>query len=69
MATGVRGADDRLGRALACLSFALPVVLLFSVGPFFFTGDWDKLPAVLGLASASSSPAWAWPRWSRRATP
>ena len=51
VATGVRGADDRLGRALACLSFALPVVLLFSVGPFFFTGDWDKLPAVLGLCA------------------
>ena len=50
VATGVRGADDRLGRALACLSFALPVAVLFSVGPFFFTGDWDKLPAVLGLS-------------------
>jgi len=50
VAIGVRGLHDRLGRAVACLSFALPVVLLFSVGPFFFTGDWGRLPAVLGLA-------------------
>jgi ABC-2 type transport system permease protein len=50
VSTGVRGLHDRLGRAVACLSFALPVVLLFSIGPFFFTGGWDRLPAVLGLA-------------------
>jgi ABC-2 type transport system permease protein len=50
VATGVRGAHDRLGRAAACLAFALPVVLIFSVGPFYFTGDWDKLPAILGLS-------------------
>jgi ABC-2 type transport system permease protein len=50
LSSGVRGVHDRLGRALACLAFALPIVLVFSVGPFFFTGNWDWLPALLGLA-------------------
>ncbi|GAA4030398.1 hypothetical protein GCM10023063_10930 [Arthrobacter methylotrophus] len=50
LATGVRGIHDRLGRALACLSFALPVVLIFAIGPFFLTGDWDWLPGILGLS-------------------
>ena len=50
LATGVKGTDDRLGRALACLTFALPVVLIFAVGQCFFTGSWDALPAQLGLS-------------------
>ncbi|MFH5877970.1 transporter [Arthrobacter sp. NA-172] len=50
LAAGVRGVHDRLGRALACLSFALPVVLIFAVGPFFLTRDWSWLPGVLGLS-------------------
>lgn len=50
LSSGVRGVHDRLGRALACMSFALPTVLLFSVGPFFFTGEWERLPALLGLS-------------------
>lgn len=50
LATGVRGVDDRLGRALACLAFALPVVLIFAVGPFFLTHDWAWLPGVTGLS-------------------
>ncbi|KRE69057.1 hypothetical protein [Arthrobacter sp. Soil762] len=50
VATGVRGVDDRLGRALACLAFALPVVLIFSVGQYFFTGSWSELPGQLGLS-------------------
>jgi ABC-2 type transport system permease protein len=50
LATGVRGIHDRLGRALACLALALPVVLIFAVGPFFLTGDWGWLPGVLGLS-------------------
>jgi ABC-2 type transport system permease protein len=52
LATGVRGIDDRLGRALACLAFALPVVLVFAVGPFFLMGDWAWLPNLLGLSLA-----------------
>ena len=50
LATGVQGSDDRLGRALACLAFALPVVLIFAVGQCFFTGSWDALPGQLGLS-------------------
>lgn len=48
--TGLRGLSDRLGRALACLIFALPVVLAFSVLPFLLTGDWARLPGLLGLS-------------------
>ncbi|MCU1532060.1 MAG: transporter [Arthrobacter sp.] len=50
LSSGVRGIHDRLGRAVACLVFGLPVVLAFSIGPFFFTGDWVRLPGVLGLS-------------------
>ena len=50
LATGVRGVHDRLGRALACLSLAFPIVLIFAVGPFFLTGDWAWLPGILGLS-------------------
>ena len=50
VAAGVRGLHDRLGRALACLAFALPVVLAFSTLPAFITGDWALLPGILGLA-------------------
>ncbi|MFP5366867.1 MAG: transporter, partial [Actinomycetes bacterium] len=50
LATGVRGVADRLGRALACLAFALPVVLVFAVGYSSFTGDWAGLPGQLGLS-------------------
>lgn len=50
MATGVRGVQDRLGRALACLVFALPAVLVFSIGPFFLLQVWDALPGMLGLS-------------------
>jgi ABC-2 type transport system permease protein len=50
LSAGVRGIQDRLGRALACLVFALPVVLAFSVLPVLFTGDWELLPGILGLS-------------------
>jgi ABC-2 type transport system permease protein len=50
LSSGVRGVHDRLGRALACLAFALPIVLVFSIGPFFVTGEWEWLPALLGLS-------------------
>ena len=49
LATGVSGVADRLGRALACLSFALPVVVIFAVGSAAFTGEWSGLPGQLGL--------------------
>ena len=50
LASGVRGIHDRLGRAVACLIVGLPAVLAFCVGPFFFTGDWTRLPGILGLS-------------------
>lgn len=50
LATGVRGIHDRLGRALACLSFGLPVVLAFTIAPVFLTGQWDWLPNYVGLS-------------------
>lgn len=50
LATGVRGVADRLGRALACLILSVPVVLVFTLVPFMFTGSWEWLPGVLGLS-------------------
>ncbi|WP_411373621.1 transporter [Arthrobacter sp. MPF02] len=50
LATGVSGVADRLGRALACLAFALPVVVVFAVGYSAFTEDWTGLPGQLGLS-------------------
>jgi ABC-2 type transport system permease protein len=50
LSTGVPGVSDRLGRALACLLFALPVVLAFSILPFLFSAEWDRLPGLLGLS-------------------
>ncbi|MGO4589179.1 transporter [Paenarthrobacter sp. 2TAF44] len=50
LASGVRGVDDRLGRAMACLTISLPLVLLFSIGPFFFTGSWAWAPNLIGLS-------------------
>lgn len=50
LATGVRGVHDRLGRAIGCLSFGLPVVLVFTIAPVFLTGQWEWLPNYLGLS-------------------
>ncbi|MFD5278832.1 transporter [Pseudarthrobacter sp. NPDC058362] len=50
LATGVSGAADRLGRVLACLAFALPVVLAFGVGQAALNGSWTGLPGLLGLS-------------------
>ncbi|MFJ4027669.1 transporter [Paenarthrobacter sp. NPDC089989] len=50
LASGVRGVDDRLGRAMACLVISLPVVLVFTVGPLVITGEWAWLPNLLGLS-------------------
>ena len=50
LAIGVRGVADRLGRALACMTFALPVVLVFAIGYAAFTRNWTGLPGQLGLS-------------------
>jgi ABC-2 type transport system permease protein len=50
LATGVRGVADRLGRALACMTFALAVVLVFAVGYAAVSRDWTALPGRLGFS-------------------
>jgi ABC-2 type transport system permease protein len=50
LASGLRGVHDRLGRALACLAFALPAVLVLAAVPFFITRDWVWWPGILGLS-------------------
>lgn len=50
LAAGVSGTADRLGRVLACLAFALPVVLAFAVWQAALNGSWTGLPGLLGLS-------------------
>ncbi|MHA7278789.1 transporter [Arthrobacter sp. MDT2-2] len=50
VSTGVKGRDDRLGRAAALLVFALPVTLVFTALPLLLTGRAEDLPVMLGLA-------------------
>ncbi|KNH13529.1 transporter [Arthrobacter sp. ZBG10] len=49
LATGVRGTADRLGRAMACLLFSLPTVLVFAVAYAVLTDTWYAFPGLLGL--------------------
>ncbi|MPY09423.1 transporter [Arthrobacter bussei] len=50
LSTGVRGRDDRLGRAVALLVFAVPITLVFTVVPLVIAGRIGDLPAMLGLS-------------------
>lgn len=50
LASGIRGRDDRLGRAAALASFGLPVVILLSVASVWISGSWPVLPGQLGLS-------------------
>ena len=50
LSTGVSGAADRLGRVLACLAFALPLVVAFALGQAALNGSWSELPGLLGLS-------------------
>lgn len=47
---GVSGRDDRLGRAWAVLLIMGPVQLAYLLVVSVYTGRWDQLPVVLGLA-------------------
>jgi ABC-2 type transport system permease protein len=49
LSTGVSGRDDRVGRAMALLVFALPVTVVFTVVPLIVFGRTDALPVMLGL--------------------
>lgn len=50
VASGMRGRDDRTGRAAALASFGLPIVALLSVASSWITSHWLILPALLGLS-------------------
>ncbi|WP_369056313.1 hypothetical protein [Kineococcus terrestris] len=52
VSAGVRGRDDRAGRALAAGCWQLPVVVVLAVVPAALGGRWALLPAVLGLSLA-----------------
>lgn len=51
LASGVSGMADRLGRVLACLAFALPIVLAFAIGQAALNDSWPGLPGLLGLST------------------
>lgn len=50
LSSGVRGVDDRIGRAAALLAFALPALVIVSVVCLGVVGGWRDLPAVLGIS-------------------
>jgi ABC-2 type transport system permease protein len=50
ISSGIRGRDDRLGRAAALASFGLPIVIIFSIGSVWISGSWEILPGLLGLS-------------------
>jgi ABC-2 type transport system permease protein len=53
LAAGVRGRDDRAGRALALLAFGLPVTVAATIAPCAVAGRWEPLPALMGLSLGS----------------
>lgn len=50
ISSGIRGRDDRLGRAAALGSFGLPIVIALSIGSVWISGSWEVLPGLLGLS-------------------
>ncbi len=50
LSTGVRGIDDRAGRAAALLSFGLPSVAVVAVASMLLVGEARLLPAVVGIS-------------------
>lgn len=50
VSSGIRGREDRLGRAAALGSFGLPIVIVFSIGSVWISGSWQILPGLLGLS-------------------
>lgn len=50
LSTGIRGRADRAGRVLAVAGFALPIVLLLTVGSVWLSDSWLHLPGLLGLS-------------------
>jgi len=50
LSSGVRGVDDRIGRAAAMLVFALPALVIVSLVSLGVVGGLSDLPAVFGLS-------------------
>lgn len=50
ISTGVSGRADRAGRALAVASFAVPIIVLLSLGTAAYTGEWELTPTLLGIS-------------------
>lgn len=50
LSTGVRGIDDRAGRAAALVAFALPAVVIIAVVSTAIVGATSGLPAVFGIS-------------------
>ena len=50
--TGVSGRDDRWGRVLASLVLFAPIIVVMIIGFTIYTGQWQVLPAVIGVAAA-----------------
>jgi len=50
LSTGVRGVDDRIGRAAAMLAFALPALVIVTLVSLGVVGGWSDLPATLGIS-------------------
>ena len=50
ISTGVSGRADRAGRALALASFAVPIIILLSLGTAAYSGEWQLTPTLLGIS-------------------
>jgi len=50
LSTGVRGIDDRIGRAAGMLAFALPALVIVSVVSLGVVDGWRDLPAIGGIS-------------------
>ena len=50
LSSGVRGVDDRVGRAAAVLTFALPALVIVALVSLGVVGGWRDLPAILGIS-------------------
>jgi ABC-2 type transport system permease protein len=49
--SGARGVPDRIGRAIPALLVGIPLIGIGSVASIFAYGDWDALPAMLGVST------------------
>jgi ABC-2 type transport system permease protein len=50
--SGTRGLADRVGRLLPVLLIGILIIVVGSVLTVIFYGDWDVMPAVIGVSSA-----------------